>query len=82
MKKHIKNYLEGSGNCPGDWIGCEVCGGTAVDVHHIDPRGMGGSKEKDDYENLIGLCRTCHLKAEAKQLSKEFLYEKHNGVTA
>ena len=47
-----------------DFIPCEVCGQRAVDVHHIDPRGMGGSKTKDYIENLVGLCRKHHNQCE------------------
>ena len=60
MKKHVKNYLKGSGNKEGDFIACERCGGTAVDIHHIKFKGQGGS---DEYVNLIALCRSCHQKA-------------------
>ena len=61
-----------------DWIECEVCGTTAVDIHHIEPRGMGGSKEKDVIENLMALCRECHLDAEAKKLHKGYLTKIHD----
>ena len=44
-----------------DFIPCEVCGNPATDIHHIDARGMGGSKEKDYIENLQALCRGCHI---------------------
>ena len=47
-----------------DWIACEHCGTTAVDIHHLSGRGIGGSKNKDFIENLIALCRRCHIKAE------------------
>jgi len=43
-----------------DFIPCEVCGTKAVDIHHIDARGMGGTKTKDTIENLMALCRKCH----------------------
>ena len=36
----------------------------AVDIHHIIPRGMGGSKLRDYPENLIALCRECHEEVE------------------
>jgi len=78
MKNHTKVYLlavygELTHNCT-----CEICYVTehkvvrAVDVHHINPRGMGGSKDKDYIENLMGLCRACHLDCEAAQYSKQF----------
>ena len=43
-----------------DVIGCEMCGTKAVDIHHVEPKGMGGSKTKDYIENLIAVCRVCH----------------------
>ena len=53
MKKHVKLYHDHFMIEPGDWIGCEVCDTTAVDIHHIEPRGMGGSKSKDDPINIF-----------------------------
>jgi 5-methylcytosine-specific restriction endonuclease McrA len=63
-----------------------VCERQAVDIHHIIPRGMGGSKTKDYIENLVALCRECHIRAErdkswnevvkAIHLTKLKLYEK------
>ena len=47
MKKHVKTYLNYFGYDTTDWIPCEICGKTANDIHHIEPRGMGGSKTKD-----------------------------------
>lgn len=46
-----------------DWIECEVidCKAQAVDIHHIECKGMGGSKQKDYIENLQALCRHHHL---------------------
>ena len=61
MKNHTKVYMDYFGYGEDDFISCEVCEKRAVDVHHINCRGMGGSKEKDVIENLMGLCRECHL---------------------
>jgi 5-methylcytosine-specific restriction endonuclease McrA len=54
-----------------------VCGKTAIDIHHIEARGIGGSKEADNIENLMALCREDHLKYGDKKQHKEFLKEKH-----
>ena len=60
-----------------DFIPCEVCGKTAVDIHHIEARGIGGSKEADNIENLMALCREDHLKYGDKKQHKEWLKDKH-----
>jgi hypothetical protein len=82
LKKHIKVYLEGMyipicERFEDMYIRCEWCNGSAVDVHHLDPRGRGSSKLKDYLENLVGLCRKCHLKAEARQIDREELKKIH-----
>jgi hypothetical protein len=46
MKNHTKVYFKAFGYDTNSWIGCEVCGSTAVDIHHIESRGMGGSKAR------------------------------------
>lgn len=47
-----------------DWICCEVIGCTvqAVDIHHIDARGMGGTKKTDTIEGIMAICRHHHIK--------------------
>ena len=60
-----------------DFIPCEVCGKTAVDIHHIEARGIGGSKEADNIENLMALCREDHLKYGDKKQHKEWLKDIH-----
>jgi hypothetical protein len=80
MKKHTKIYLDYFGYTTADFIPCEVCGAKAVDINHIECRGMGGSKEKDYIENLQALCRICHIKMGDKKQWKEFLQETHNKV--
>jgi hypothetical protein len=49
MKNHTKVYLNEIGYDTTDWIPCEVCQAQAVDIHHIEARGMGGSKEADRF---------------------------------
>jgi 5-methylcytosine-specific restriction endonuclease McrA len=73
MKRHVKLYLGSIDYAP--WYPCEVCSATAVDIHHIDPKGMGGRKSADYIENLIALCRNCHEAAHAGKISKERLKE-------
>ena len=36
---------------------CVICGAPATEVHHILPRGRGGTSE---LHNLACLCRYCH----------------------
>ena len=78
MKKHLKIYLEGSGYGVGDFIPCEICESEAVDIHHIEARGMGGSNKKDVFSNLMGLCRKCHIEYGDISELKEMLKTIHN----
>jgi len=77
MKKHTKIYLDYFGYDTSDFIPCEMCGSQSVDIHHIEPRGMGGSKTKDVIENLQALCRPCHMKYEGNKKDKEMLKVVH-----
>ena len=78
MKNHTKVYLKGMGYTTTDFIPCEVCQGQAVDIHHIESRGMGGSKIADTIENLMALCRKCHTEYGDKKQHKEMLTATHN----
>jgi len=78
MKKHTKLYLKEMGYAETDFIPCEHCGSKAVDIHHIESRGMGGTKKKDTIENLMALCRNCHYIYGDKKDLKEWLQEIHN----
>jgi hypothetical protein len=60
-----------------DWMPCEICGGTAVDLHHIERRGLGGTKTKDTIDNLMALCRGHHIQYGDKKQHKEMLKEVH-----
>jgi 5-methylcytosine-specific restriction endonuclease McrA len=78
MKNHTKVYFKAFGYDTNSWIACEVCGSTAVDIHHIESRGMGGSKHADTIENLMALCRTCHTAYGDIKEHKERLQATHN----
>lgn len=80
MKKHVKVYLDHFGYGIEDFIPCEMCGQKAVDIHHIEARGMGGTKTKDKIENLQALCRHCHMKFGDIQLYIDLLKETHNKI--
>jgi 5-methylcytosine-specific restriction endonuclease McrA len=77
MKKHTKLYLDYFGYGIEDFIPCEVCGTKAVDIHHIDCRGMGSSKDKDKIENLMALCRHCHVVMGDTKTHTPLLEQKH-----
>ena len=77
MRKHTKIYFDYFGYTGQEFIACEVCGKRGVDIHHIDCRGMGGSKEKDKIENLMSVCRECHIKYGDKKDYIDFLKDKH-----
>ena len=71
MKKHVRIYLNHFKYGEQDFIPCEnpECCKRAVNIHHIDKRGMGGSKNKDNIENLAALCIEDHERADN---NKEF----------
>jgi len=81
MKNHTKVYLKEMGYDTTDYIPCEVCMAKAVDIHHIQARGMGGSKTADTIDNLMAVCRKCHdtfgdrtdLKDWLRQVHTEFI---------
>lgn len=79
MKKHTKLYLNTLGYGTSDFIPCEICEAKAVDIHHIDARGMGGS-DKDNIDNLMALCRNCHIKYGDKKQYKDMLRREHKRV--
>ena len=58
MQNHTKVYLNFFGYDEGSTILCEMCEDVAVDIHHLERR----NKTKNDYiENLVALCRDCHI---------------------
>jgi len=78
MKSYTKTYLSYFGYALDDFIPCEVCGNRAVDIHHIDCKGMGGSKMKDNIENIMALCREHHIEYGDKKQYIDFLKNIHN----
>ena len=62
-----------------DFMPCEITGRKAVDIHHIDCRGMGGNPtgSKDRIEELQAVTRETHLKYGDKKEFMSFLYKKH-----
>ncbi len=76
MKNHTKVYLKEFQYHETDFIPCEICEQKAVDIHHIEARGMGGT-QKDDPENLMALCRECHILFGDKTKFKKMLNFMH-----
>ena len=60
------------------FIPCEVCGAAAVDIHHIEARGMGGSKQADTIDNLMALCRKHHEMYGDRKQWKDWLQKVHD----
>jgi len=73
MQKHTKIYMDYFDYGIEDFIPCEACGKTAVDIHHIKGRGKG----KDVIGNLIALCRKHHSMAH-NEIPKDEIQLIHN----
>jgi len=57
-------------------MSCLVCGSNTVDPHHLDQKGLGGSKDKTKDYSCIPLCRAHHTEYHAYGLTKfEKLYQ-------
>ena len=72
MKPYVKLYLDHH-SLHGEFVPCLVCNSESSEIHHISPKGMGGKAGKDVIENLIALCRRCHIEAHESKLSKAYL---------
>lgn len=79
MKPYQKTYLDYFGYDEHDVILCEIpgCGKVSNDLHHIQARGMGGSKYRDNIENIMALCREHHIELGDKKQHKDFLIITH-----
>lgn len=77
MKHHTKVYMSYFGLGLDSFIPCEICGCRAVDIHHLEARGMGGSTSKDSIENLMAVCREHHIEYGDKKEHIEFLKKTH-----
>lgn len=68
MEKHTRIFMKSRGLWPGAGeptepppLLCEWCfSATLADVHHIEPKGIGGRADADTEDNLIGLCMEHH----------------------
>jgi hypothetical protein len=77
LPNHTAEYMSAFGYSPGEFIPSELSGLEATDINHISPRGMGGSKTKDDYINLMALTRAEHLVFENYPEYKDFYTKVH-----
>ena len=79
MKAYTKLYFESFGFDVCDFVPSEISGGRAVDIHHIECKGMGGSPKnaKDRIENLIALTREEHTRFGDKKQYMFYLYARH-----
>ena len=76
MQKHTKVYMQFFDYGEQDFIPCEMCGSKATDIHHIERRTR--NKVTNDFvENLVGLCRDCHVKAESDGMFNMFCRIQH-----
>ena len=71
-------YCEYFGYHRYDFVVCELSGAPAVDIHHIDSRGSGSSRFKDNIENLMAITRELHTEFGDIAELKEILYLMHN----
>lgn len=64
MKRHTKIYLNFFNFKISEDCKCEIpeCSKPAVDINHIESRGMGGNPagDKDAIANLMAMCREHH----------------------
>ena len=60
---------------------CRMCGAKkGLCVHHIDGNGSQVPKKKrnNNTENLVVLCRSCHLKVHRNEIDASYLVPNHS----
>lgn len=50
---------------------CVLCPRPRVTHHHIFPRGMGGSRKRDEWWNAAPICQACHDEVEHGKRTRE-----------
>lgn len=75
MQNHTKVYFNFFNyDISDNYIPCEMCNTQAVDIHHLEKR----NKTKNDFiENLVALCRDCHINAESDTSFNMYCKIKH-----
>jgi thymidine kinase len=76
MQKYVKVYLDYFDIKTENELICEACTRPAVDIHHVNGRGV----SMDVIKNLMALCRKCHERAHGSKnyVNKEQFQYIHN----
>jgi len=62
-----------------DCFTCQMCFGSGLEVHHIKPTRT-NPEIAYDINNLITLCKKCHVKTYSKEKKMEKLFYKRLGM--
>jgi hypothetical protein len=79
VKSYTKTYYTAFGYSLTDFVSCELCGATAVDISHIHAKGRRPDL-KDEICNLMAMCRSCHLETGDKKADRKWLFRRHEQV--
>jgi hypothetical protein len=79
LKPYTKTYYNAFGYSLTDYVCCELCGATAVDISHIHAKGRRPDL-KNEICNLMAMCRSCHLETGDKKADRKRLFRRHNEV--
>ena len=79
MKPYTKTYYTAFGYSLTDFVSCELCGKTAVDISHIHAKGRRPDL-KDEICNLMAMCRSCHLETGDKKADRKRLLLIHKNT--